>query len=58
MDNIYDWNEEYEKKKQVERSQVQLSLVKRPEHEQDMLNEIKELSSMTIYNSLDKIGDY
>lgn len=32
--------------------------MKHSENEQDMLNEIKELSSMTLLNSLGKIGEY
>lgn len=58
MDNIYDWNEQYEKTKQAERVEVLQSLNKRSELDHDMLNEIKELSSMTLLNSLGKIGDY
>lgn len=58
MDNIYDWNEQYEKTKQAERIEVLQSLNKRSDLDQNMLNEIKELSSMTLLNSLGKIGDY
>lgn len=34
------------------------ALFKRSENEQDILNEIKELSSMSLLNSLGKIGEY
>lgn len=55
MDNIYDWNEEYEKMKLAERARVMATVKSSPEHDLEMLEEIKELSNM---NSLDKIGQY
>jgi len=55
MDNIYDWNEEYELLKQRERAQVLINLNKLPEHDLEMLDEVQDASTMS---SIDKIGSY